>query len=108
MYAPVLVSIRTLSPSLIKSGTLVVIPFSKIASLKTLVAEFPLTPGAVSDTVKTILDGRFKDNASDAKKLFKEYYPDFVITRVIGSKKKHQFPKGVFKNYTIYYRARMR
>lgn len=49
-YSPVLVSIRRRSPSLIKIGTLITAPVSRVAGFVTLVAVSPRTPGSVSVT----------------------------------------------------------
>ena len=62
MYAPFSVSILILSPSLIKSGTLILAPVSVVAGLKVLVAVFPFTPGSVCDISNTTCEGSVADN----------------------------------------------
>ena len=52
MYAPVRVSILIVSPSLMKSGTLIVLPVSSFAGLVTLLAVSPRTPSADSTTFR--------------------------------------------------------
>src|SRR4029453_131459 len=52
VYAPVRVSILIVSPSLMKSGTLIVFPVSSRAGLVTLLAVSPRTPSGDSTTLR--------------------------------------------------------
>src|SRR5439155_17894144 len=58
MYMPVRVSILINSPSLMKSGTLMVLPVSSFAGLVTLLAVSPRTPSGDSTTFKPTEAGK--------------------------------------------------
>src|SRR5262249_47245304 len=57
-YAPVSVSMRSRSPSLMKPGTCTTRPVSRVAGLRTLVTVAVFIPGVVSTTFRSTVFGR--------------------------------------------------
>src|SRR5476649_513209 len=56
-YSPVRVSIRSISPSLMNSGTRTMAPVSSLAGFEPPVAVSPRTPGSVSTTLSSMCAG---------------------------------------------------
>ena len=57
-YSPLRVSIFSMSPSLMKRGTLTLYPVESVAGLVAQVTVFPFSPGAVSVTARLTKFGK--------------------------------------------------